>query len=395
MHTTVQASATARGPAFPSGRIAVAALFSANGFAIGSWAPKIPEFAETHGLSEGTLGLMILVFGLGSIAMMPVIGAMIARNGSSFPVKLTTILFVPALLILTFAPTIATAAIAIFFFGGVVGGMDVAMNANAVVVEKRMRRAIMSSCHGFWSLGGLAGAGFGGLMIGTVGVAAHVLIVTVILAGLSVLALSRLDHDGRGGEAESMLPARLPRTVLPYLLGVMALFCMTPEGAVLDWSALYLRQELSASAAQSGFAFAAFSATMALMRFAGDRIRDRLGAVTTLRVCALFAVVGLALAGQAPNVAVAIMGFALAGIGISNMVPILFSAAGNMPGIAPGVALSLVTFMGYSGILTAPSIIGFVAEYVSFSAIFTSLPVLVVVVIAFSTLARHADVHER
>jgi fucose permease len=164
-----------------------------------------------------------------------------------------------------------------------------------------------------------------------------------------------------------------------------------PEGAILDWGALYLRNELGASVTASGFAFAAFSMTMAIMRFAGDLVRDRFGAVNTLRVCSVISIIGLLIAGIATNPVVAIAGFAIAGIGISNMVPIAFSAAGNMPGLAPGIGLSVVTTMGYSGILVAPSAIGFIAEHIGLGTVFIGLPVLHVIVLLLSRLARHAD----
>jgi fucose permease len=184
---------------------------------------------------------------------------------------------------------------------------------------------------------------------------------------------------------------RLPMTPLPWLIGLVALFSMVPEGAVLDWGALYLRNELGASVQLSGFAYAAFSLTMAVMRFAGDIVRDRLGAVRTLRICTVIAMIGLLIAGFAPNATLVIIGFAFAGIGISNMVPIAFSAAGNLPGMAQGIGLSVVTTMGYSGILVAPSLIGFIAEHVGLGTIFAALPALHIVVLVLSGLARHAD----
>lgn len=395
MHSPVHASEGAtRVTAFPRGRQAVSALFFVNGFAIGSWAPKIPEFAERLRLSESGLGLMILIFGLGSLVMMPLVGGLVARFGSSHMLKLTAVLGVPTLLLLTIAPTVPIAVVTVFLLGGLLGGMDIAMNANAVLVEKRMGRAIMSSCHGFWSLGGLGGAALGGWLIAIAGAIGHVLIATAVLAFIVLVALGRITEDSATANAQEKKPIRLPKSLLPYLIGMMALFSMTPEGAVLDWGALYLRQELSSTLAQSGLAFGAFSATMALMRFAGDPIREKLGAVTTLRVCTLFALAGMLIAGQAPNATVAIVGFALAGIGISNMVPIAFSAAGNLPGMAQGIGLSVVTFMGYSGILIAPSVIGFIAEYTGFSAIFTALPALFLVVLALSGLARHANMQD-
>ncbi|MBB4230801.1 MFS transporter [Rhizobium mongolense] len=374
----------------PKSRVAVSLLFLMNGFVVGCWAPKIPDFAERLELTKFQLGLMILVFGLGSLTLMPIAGAQIARHGSHVVSRVTAACVLPILLALTLAPNIVTGAIALFLFGGFIGAMDVAMNANAVAVEKSMRRAIMSSCHAFWSLGGLIGSGLGGFVIAKLGVLGHAQLATVLTLIFLVIAWPMILADPPHPD-EKKEKTRLPMTPLPWLLGLMALFSMVPEGAVLDWGALYLRQEMNASVALSGFGFAAFSLTMAIMRFAGDLVRDKLGGVKTLRVCTLFAIAGMLIAALAPNAELAIVGFAFCGIGISNMVPIAFSAAGNVPGLKAGIGLSVVTTMGYSGMLVAPSAIGFAAEHVGFSAVFMALPVLLVVVLIFSKLARYAD----
>ncbi|SCW70745.1 Fucose permease [Rhizobium mongolense subsp. loessense] len=374
----------------PKSRVAVSLLFLMNGFVVGCWAPKIPDFAERLELTKFQLGLMILVFGLGSLTLMPIAGAQIAKHGSHVVSRATAACVLPILLALTLAPNIVTGAIALFLFGGFIGAMDVAMNANAVAVEKSMRRAIMSSCHAFWSLGGLIGSGLGGFVIAKLGVLGHAQLATVLTLIFLVIAWPMILADPPHPD-EKKEKTRLPMTPLPWLLGLMALFSMVPEGAVLDWGALYLRQEMNASVALSGFGFAAFSLTMAIMRFAGDLVRDKLGGVKTLRVCTLFAIAGMLIAALAPNAELAIVGFAFCGIGISNMVPIAFSAAGNVPGLKAGIGLSVVTTMGYSGMLVAPSAIGFAAEHVGFSAVFMALPVLLVVVLIFSKLARYAD----
>jgi MFS family permease len=371
-------------------RLAVSLLFLMNGFVTGSWAPKIPEFKDRLGISESVLGLLILMFGIGSLVLMPIAGGFIARVGSQKVVKVTAILLSPLLLLLTLLPNVWAAAVGMFLLGGFVGAMDVAMNANAVEVEKSMRRAIMSSCHAYWSLGGLIGAGIGGFLMARFGVLPHVLVVTVLSLVVIAIAWPMILAD-KPHPAATKEKLRLPMTPLPWLIGIMALFSMVPEGTVLDWGALYLRNELGASVELSGFGFAAFSATMATMRFAGDHVRDRFGAKRTLRICTVTALVGMVLAGLAPNAYIAILGFAIAGIGISNMVPIAFSAAGNMPGLQPGIGLSVATFMGYSGMLFAPSLIGFVAEHTGFAIIFASVPVLFIVVLLLSHHAHHAD----
>ncbi len=369
----------------------MSALFFMNGFMVGSWAPKIPEFAARFSLSESALGLIILVFGIGSLIAMPIVGAGISRIGSARIMRPMALVLALSLLAISVSPALAIAAVAVLGFGAAVGGMDVAMNANAVVVERDMRRAIMSSCHGFWSLGGLVGAASGGVMIAVLGSLGHAFVATVISAGIvfAVWRMARIDGPTPG---EAKPPLRLPKMALPYLLGAMALFSMVPEGAVLDWGALFLRQERGADLALSGLAFGAFSATMALMRFLGDAVRDRLGAVTTMRLSAAIAMVGMAIAGFAPGSAAVILGFAIAGIGIANLVPIAFSAAGNAPDLPPGIGLTVVTTMGYSGILLAPSAIGWIAEHTGFAPIFAAMPLLLGAVLAASPLAATADI---
>ena len=375
-----------------SERLAVSTYFLINGFVVGSWAPKIPELGQRLSISEGVLGLMILAFGIGSLTMMPVMGPLVARFGSARLTKLAALALSPTLLWLTLAPDIPLAAAALFLLGGFVGAMDIAMNANAVAAEQHLRRAIMSSCHGFWSLGGFIGATAGGLMIEAAGPLWHAMAVTAIAGALTLLVWPLVFED-KPLENSARHPVRLPRSLLPYLVGLMALFSMVPEGAVLDWGALYLRQAFGADIAMSGLAFGAFAAAMAATRFAGDTLRNRFGAVSTLRISALIAFAGLLSAALAPYPALAIAGFALSGIGIANMAPILFSAAGNLPGLAPGIGLSLVTSMGYSGLLAAPPAIGFAAESTGFKVIFAALALLLLAIFARAEVARHADMH--
>ena len=372
-------------------RIAVSTLFLMNGFLVGSWAPKIPVLMGRLGITESVMGLLILAFGLGSIVIMPIFGTLTARNGSAQILKLGAFVVLPLLLLISLAPELVSTAVVVFAFGGFIGGMDVAMNTNAVEVEKRVGRAIMSSCHGFWSLGGLLGASLGGVLLGSFGEIGHALAVTAIATLITLPVLPLIAQDRPTPEAQASSPLRFPSSPLPYLVGIMALFSMIPEGAILDWSAVYLQNDHGANIELASLGFAAFSATMAIMRFAGDAIRQRLGAVVTLRVCGCFALTGMILAALAPSPELAIAGFAIAGIGISNMVPIAFSAAGNLPGVPPGIGLSIVTVTGYSGILVAPSAIGFIAEHTGFSPVLLGTAGLILVTLALSSLARFAN----
>ncbi|MBW8640168.1 MFS transporter [Hoeflea sp. WL0058] len=373
-------------------RVHVSLLFLVNGFLIGNWAPKIPEFAERLLLDEGQLGVMIAVFGMGALVTMPLTGVVIARIGPVFAVRLTALVAASTLLWVTLAPNHGLAALSLFVFGGSIAGMDVAMNAVAVEVERRRGAPIMSSCHGFWSLGGLFGAVAGGYLLQYAGVMLHALFVTAISAALVGFVLLGLRLDDAPVDTEQRQPIRFPRTLLPYMIGLLALFSAMPEGVVIDWSALYLRQELNADAFVSGLAFGAFSAAMATVRFFGDPVRKRLGAVRTVQICAGSAFIGFLIAGMATSPEIAVAGFLITGLGLSNLVPIAFSAAGNLPGIAPGIALSLTTTIGYSGILVAPVLIGYVAEYTSFSAIFTGLSLMLFAILLMAPNSRYADV---
>lgn len=373
-----------------SGRPAVSAFFFANGMMIGSWAPKLPVLMERLDISEGTAGLVVLCLGLGSISVMPVFGAMTAKHGSARAVKLSALLALPTLLLMTLAPNLLLVMASVLLFGGFLGGMDVAMNANAVAVERSRRRAIMSSCHGFWSLGGVVGAGLGGMALSTLGEGWHAVLATLGFGAALAYALPRMLIDAPDAN-EAKSPLRLPRSALPYIIGFMALCCMVPEGAILDWGAVYLQREMGASLSMAGWAFAACAASMAVLRFMGDVLRQKLGAVSMLRISAVIAIAGLGMAGMAGQPVVAIVGFGFAGLGLANLVPILFSAAGNLPLLAPGVGLSVVTIMGYSGILLAPGSIGFLAEKMSFSGIYLGLAALLMLPLFMSPLARTAD----
>lgn len=373
------------------GRWAVATMFFINGFVLGSWAPQIPVFAQRLAISEFTLGLLILGFGLGAVVSMVLAGHLIARHGSRLTLRLFAAAVVFTLLIVALAPSVPLAAVALFLFGGSIGAMDVSMNSNAVSVERKLGKAVMSSSHGFWSLGGFAGGALGGIVIESFDHLWHALLVT-LLALVGVAAAYRyLVADEAQPLVEEKRGFSWPREPMIYVIGIMALLCMNSEGAVLDWAALYLSQELDADISVAGFAFAAFSGAMAVMRFAGDGIRNRYGAVTTFRVSSIIAAIGMLVAGLAPWPWLAIAAFALCGLGIANMVPILFSAAGNQPGVSSGAGMSVVTTMGYSGILVAPSLIGFVGGEVGFTPVYIAVAILLGFVFLLSGLTRSAD----
>lgn len=379
------------------GRWAMTAMFLANGFIMGSWAPQIPLVMTRLEISETSLGVLILLFGLGALIAMPSCGYLMGRYGSRAVLRAFALMSCLGLLLVVSAPSFWIVIPAMVFFGGAVGGMDVTMNTNAVAVEQHLGRAIMSSSHGFWSLGGFFGGGLGGIAVQKAGYLMHAGVVTVLVLAVVLAAWKFLLADPHRHGAEDRQSPRFswPASPLIYLIGLVALLSMIPEGAVLDWAALYLQQELGTGIATAGFAFAAFSGAMAIMRFVGDGVRARFGAVRTLRVSALIAAVGIMVAGLATSPHVAIAAFAFAGLGVANMVPIAFSAAGNQDGVAAGTGMSVVTTMGYSGILVAPSIVGFVGERTGFGPVFVALALLLMIVCVKADLVKSADFTRR
>ncbi|MER9336532.1 MFS transporter [Mesorhizobium sp. M0293] len=372
------------------GRWAVAAISLATGCLPGRGPQHRPVCRTRRHSTKYPLGQFPLLCGAGAGAAMTWCGHLISRHGSRTVLRWFGLCGSLGLLVVALAPNVPLAAIAMFIFGGSIGGMDVAMNANAVVVERRLSRAIMSSSHGFWSLGGFAGGGLGGFAIQTYGHLAHAAVVTVLAFAVIAVAVGYLIGENRP-QAATHHKFTLPANPLVYLVGLMALLTMVSEGAVLDWAALYLRQELGADLAIAGLAYAAFSGVMAIMRFFGDGVRNRFGAVATLRGSAVVAAAGMLIAGLSPSPWLAIAAFALCGFGIANMVPIIFSAGGNQEGMSSGTGMSVVTTMGYSGILVAPSAIGFVAEHSSFGPIFVAMSGLLIVVLSMAGLAHRAE----
>ena len=363
-------------------RWAVAAIFLVHGVVIGSWAAHIPLVSERLEISHSTLGMSLLVMALGALSAMPLTGPLIARFGSAAVSRVGTLLLLAAFPLALLAPSPALLLPALFFFGAATGGLDVAMNAHAVSVERRLGRPVMSSLHGMWSLGGLLGAGFAALLLPLMPPIAHAL-VTVFL-GLVAAAVA----------LAFFLPARIDRgnvgtaIALPNKatigIGILCFLAMIAEGAVLDWGALHLRGSLEVSPGLAATGFAAFSASMAAGRLSGDWLRERTGSVPLVRGSAGLAAVGLVIAITAPWPLIAIAGFALVGLGLANLVPVFFGAVGRIPGQNTGSAIAALATIGYAGFLVGPPFIGIVADATSLQF---SLGVIVLACVAVGIFA--------
>jgi MFS family permease len=350
-------------------RRAVRLLFFANGALFATWASRVPALQVQLGLNNGRLGLALLAMSAGAVIAMPTAGWLCARHGSEKVCRFAALAYCALLPALALAPDLSLLSLTLFWFGVCHGGLDVAMNAQAVAVEKQYRRRIMSSFHALWSTGGLVGAAAGGLLAGHgLKPFTHFTLAALLLAGVSLLAFP----DLLGFRSEAGWPVsgrrgamfRLPGRGL-VVLGAIAWCIMLGEGAMADWSAVYLRSTVGTSESGAAAGYAAFSIAMAGGRFFGDYLSTRFGSVILVRAGAVLAASGLSLALLTPSTGMALAGFACVGLGFATIVPMVFSAAGCRPGFAPGIAVASVTTLGYLGFLLGPPMIGFMAELLS------------------------------
>jgi MFS family permease len=353
-------------PKLRTARFAVAALFFLNGALFASWVSRIPAVQAARSLSHGDLGLALLAIAFGAVVAMPLGGILSTRYGSERVSKVTALMYCVLTPMIILAPNTWTFIVTLFLFGAFHGALDVAMNAQAVVVEKLYRQPIMSSFHALWSTGGLVGAASGGL-IAAQGVSplAHLSFAALLaMVGTIVIVPRLLQGEKHTGPTEKK-PGKFPLPSRGLLaLGIVALCVMAGEGAMADWSAVYLRSQLQTSEGLAAAGYAAFSVAMAAGRFLGDGLSARFGPVTLVRFSGVTAAIGLSVALFFSEPKAALFGFGLVGVGFATIVPMVFTAAGRTSGISPGVALASVTSLGYLGFLAGPPVIGFVAEWI-------------------------------
>lgn len=342
-------------------RRAVALLFLANGAALASWVPRIPAAQQQLHLSVGVLGLALLGAPAGALVAMPLGGLLIGRFGSRAVVRVAALCLCAALPLPVLAPNLALFVLALAALGASNAAMDVAMNAHGVAVEREYGRPIMSSFHALYSIGGLVGAGAAGVVAGLgVGARTHLIGAALVLAALVLVACTTLLTGAREDEQQGPAFAAPSRVLLT--LGIVAFCSMLGEGAVADWSAVYLRSDLRASAGFAAAGFAAFSCAMALGRLFGDRLTLRLGPAAVVCTGGAIASAGLAVALVVDVPLALVLGFACVGAGLSCVVPNVFSAAGRAPGLAPGAGIAAVSTTGYFGFLAGPPAIGLLAS---------------------------------
>lgn len=357
-------------------------FFLSCGIGMSSWAPMVPYAKTRLGLDDGQLGLLLLALGGGAMITMPLTGVLINIFGSRRTMLGAVLVYSMALPFLSFVHDPLLMGLALFVFGAGIGAVDVSMNAQAVVVERKLARPVMSSFHGLYSVGGLLGAAGVTLLLNR---GLDLFICSISVAVLCVLAgVSRYfwllpkSEDDRITSGKFVLP-RGP----VILIGAMCFIGFLAEGALLDWSAVFLKFFRGVEESSAGLGFAAFSAAMVVGRLSGDYIASRVDPLKAVRYGALLAAVGYLVSVVLPWTAAAMIGYALIGLGMSNVVPLLFSAAGRLPYPPPSVSIPAITTMGYAGILVGPALIGFAAEKTSLPVSLGAVGILLVAV-AFS-----------
>ncbi|GAB3996889.1 MFS transporter [Spirosoma daeguense] len=373
-------------------RIATQLIFLVCGLGMASWAPMVPYAKDRLALNDADLGLLLLLLGAGAMVMMPTSGWLVSRYGSRVVMGCSVLMLAITLPLLLTLSSVTAMAVTLFLFGSGVGAIDVAMNSHGVQVQNLYDKPIMSSLHGLFSVGGLFGSlGLGFLIkLGLNPVYAIISIAALML----IITFTQYNNLFPADEEKKIIASFSATTDEPaerstrfswlngsvLFLGVMCFAVFLAEGAVLDWSAIFLRDTKGIEPELAGTGYAAFSIAMATMRLIGDKIVSRLNGRTVVVGGSLLGAAGLFIAILSPWAYGSLAGFILLGLGAANIVPIFFSAAGRLPGIAPTVSLSAITTMGYTGMLAGPALLGFIAQRSSLTTALGLLALLLVVV---------------
>ncbi|GEP97388.1 MFS transporter [Chitinophaga cymbidii] len=357
-------------------RLALSVFFFIQGLVFASWASRIPDIKEQMRLSDGALGGLLLALPAGQMAGMALSGYLVSRFGSRLIMLIAAFLYPGGLILLGAANSVTLLAGALVLFGLCGNLMNIAANTQAVGVEALYRRSILASFHGLWSL-----AGFTGGLLGALMVARHqtplvhyaiVFALTMLLVATSAAYLLPRDAPKKsGGHSIFVKP---DRNII--VLGLITFACMICEGTMFDWSGVYFDQVVHAPVEWSRLGFIAFMSAMAGGRFAADYFITRFGAKPMLKSSGIIILTGLLLSVLLPSIVTATIGFLLVGLGVASVVPLSYSIAGRSKTIPPGVALAMVSSIGFLGFLLGPPLIGFVAEGYGLRWSFTLIAVL-------------------
>ena len=347
-------------------RIAVSSLFFINGFLYANWTARLPELQQYFNLNNGQLGTVLFCIALGSLVAMPAAGWLGNRYGSDRIVVIMALLFCVTIPLVAVSQREWIIRLCFFGLGAASGSMDVTMNGQAVLVERLWGKIIFSSFHAIFSIGMALGAVSGGVFA-SYGISFSTHLLSVAALGLLVIlwASSNLIRDRAAPVEESVTGVETGtfdalKAILPF--GIIAFCCMMGEGSMVDWSALFMHTVVGQSEEISAWAFGVFALAMTIGRTFGDYVTAKLGLQRVMLLNALLATAGLGLAVTLVTVWSTFLGFFLVGLGLSTIVPLVFSQAGNTKGITPSVGISAATTIGYTGFFVGPPVIGYLSE---------------------------------
>lgn len=367
-------------------RLATRLSFFSLGFATAAWAPLIPFAQQRLNLNHADFGLLLLCMGIGSMIAMPATGALVKRWGCRPLIAVALMLLMMLLPSLTMWNSIVTMAVALFIFGSAAGCLGVAINLQAVVVEKHSLRALMSSFHGMCSLGGLTGAMLVTALL-AVGLSPlmstlSVVMILLVIGGVAIPScLTSFEQDENPHEDTTAAPKKnyRPNGII-ILIGMMCFIAFLSEGAAMDWGGIYLTSKYQLNPAFAGLAYTFFALSMTTGRFAGHILLKQLGEKSIVTYSAIVAAIGMAVIVTAPVWQVVILGYALLGLGCSNIVPVMFSRVGRQNVMPKAAALSLVSTIAYTGSLTGPALIGLIGEWTSLGAVLSGVAILLSII---------------
>lgn len=367
-------------------RLATRLSFFSLGFATAAWAPLIPFAQQRLNLNHADFGLLLLCMGIGSMIAMPATGALVKRWGCRPLIALALMLLMVLLPSLTMWSSIVTMAVALFIFGSAAGCLGVAINLQAVVVEKHSVRALMSSFHGMCSLGGLTGAMLVTALL-AVGLSPlmstlSVVMILLVIGGVAIPScLTSFEQDEKPHEDTTQAPKKLYRPDgIILLIGMMCFIAFLSEGAAMDWGGIYLTSKYQLNPAFAGLAYTFFALSMTTGRFAGHILLKQWGEKNIVTYSAIGAAIGMAVIVTAPVWQVVVLGYALLGLGCSNIVPVMFSRVGRQNNMPKAAALSLVSTIAYTGSLSGPALIGLIGEWTGLSTVLTGVAVLLFII---------------
>lgn len=356
-------------------RLAVGAFFFIQGLCFASWASRIPSIQLSLGMSEAVLGTVLLALPAGLMLSLPLSGWLVAKVGSQRVLIISAVFYTFSLLSLGLAQSIFQLVLGLFVFGLVGNIMNISVNTQAVGVEALYKRSVMASFHGLWSLAGFSAAAVGTYMIGNnISPFQHYIYITIFVLLAALLSFRFTLQEDVNKQENQPIFARPDKSLL--MLGIIAFCSMMCEGAMFDWSGVYFKKVVMADSTWVGAGFTAFMSTMAGGRFVADWFTSRFGIKKILRFSGLFTSAGLLIAVIFPDLYTAIVGFLLVGIGVSSVVPLVYSAAGKSKVLSPGVALAAVSTIGFAGFLIGPPLIGLVAGVTSLRVSFSLVALL-------------------